>query len=151
MEETELYFAVGSNLSARKMRERGTRFISRESAVLRGFRVVFCIWKDDGFGYANIIPDKESTVYGVLYICLKGSLAKLDEHEAGRLRRVNVQVERKSGEIVDATAYQAYEENVREGLKPSQIYLNEIREGEDLIPKEYADYFRNFLCDKTEK
>ncbi|CAH3166317.1 unnamed protein product [Porites evermanni] len=110
MEETELYFAFGSNLSARKMRERGTRFISRESAVLRGFRVVFSIWKDDGFGYANIIPDKESTVYSALYICLKGSLAKLDEHEAGRLRRVNVQVERKSGEIVDATAYQACEE-----------------------------------------
>ena len=141
MEETELYFAFGSNLSARKMRERGTTFISRESAVLRGFRVVFCIWKDDGFGYANIIPDKESTVYGALYICLKGSLAKLDEHEAGRLRRVNVH----------ATAYQAYEKYVKEGLKPSQIYINEILEGEDLIPKEYADYFRNFLCDKTEK
>ena len=61
------------------MRERGTRFISRESAVLRGFRVVFSIWKDDGFGYANIIPDKESTVYGALYICLKNSLAT---HEA---------------------------------------------------------------------
>ena len=76
--------------------------------MLRGFRVVFSIWKDDGFGYANIIPDKESTVYGALYICLNGSLAKLDE--AGRLRRVNVQVERKSGEIVDATAYQVYVE-----------------------------------------
>ena len=150
MEETELYFAFGSNLSARKMRERGTRFISRESAVLRGFRVVFCICrKDDGFGYANIIPEKESTVYGALYICLKGSLAKLDEHEAGRLRKVNVKVERKSGEIVDATAYQAYEEYVKEGLKPSQIYLNEILEGEDLIPKEYAGYFRNFLRDKN--
>ena len=127
MEETELYFAFGSNLSARKMRERGTRFISRESAVLRGFRVVFSIWKDDGFGYANIIPDKESTVYGALYICLKGSLAKLDEHEAGRLRRVNVQVERKSGEIVDATAYQAYEKYVKEGLAKfiSMKYLKE--------------------------
>ena len=40
------------------------------------------------------IPDKESTVYCALYICLKGSLAKLEEHEAGRRRRVNVQVER---------------------------------------------------------
>ena len=128
------------------MRERGTTFISRESAVLRGFRVVFCIWKDDGFGYANIIPDKESTVYGTCLVhLLKGSLAKLDEHEAGRLRKVNVQVERKSGEIVDATAYQAYEEYVKEGLKARQIYLNEILEGEDLISKEYADYFRNFL------
>ena len=56
---------------------------------------------------------------------------------------------------MDAIAYQAHEEYVkkglRAGLKPSQIYLNEILEGEDLIPKEYADYFRNFLCDKTEK
>jgi len=73
MEETEVYFAFGSNLSARKMREGGTRFISRESAVLRGLLVVFCIWKDDGFRYANSIPDNESTVYGALYICLKGS------------------------------------------------------------------------------
>ena len=62
---------------------------------------------------------------------------------------MNVQVERKSGEIVDATAYQAYEKYVKEELKPSQIYINEILEGEDLIPKEYADYFRNFLCDKS--
>ena len=61
------------------------------------------------------------------------------------------QLERKSREIADATAYQACEEYVKEGLKPSQIYLNDIIEGEDLIPKEYADYFRNFLCDKTEK
>ena len=151
MEEPQLYFSFGSNLSARKMRGRGTRLISRESAVLRGFRVIFCTWKDDVFGYANIIPDKESTVYGALYICLKGSLAKLDEHKAGRLRKVVVQVERKSGEIVHATAYQAYEEYVKEGLKTSQIYFNEILEGQDLIPKEYADYFRNFLCDKTEK
>ena len=64
---------------------------------------------------------------------------------------MNVQVERKSGETVDATAYQAYEEYVQEGLKPSQIFLNEILEEKDLIPKEYDDYFRNFLCDKTEK
>ena len=62
-----------------------------------------------------------------------------------------LQVERKSGEIVDATAYQVYEEYVKEGLKPSQIYLNEILAGEELISKEYADYLKNFLCDKTEK
>ena len=52
---------------------------------------------------------------------MKESLAKLDEHEARRLRRVIVQVERKSGEMLDATAYQAYEEYVKKGLKPSQI------------------------------
>ena len=142
MDDTEIYFAFGSNLSERLMRERGTKFVSRERAMLRGFRVVFNIWKDDGFGYANIIPHEKSTVYGALYVCKKGSLAKLDEHEAGRLGRVQVQVEKQSGEVVEAMAYQAYEEYVKNGLKPSDKYLNEILEGEDIIPAEYADYFR---------
>ena len=97
MEETELYFAWVKSERKKNAATR-TRFISRERAVLRGFRVVFCIWKDDGFGYANIIPDKESTVYGALYICLKGSLAKLHEHETGRLRRVIVKKKRRNRE-----------------------------------------------------
>lgn len=143
MEETELYFAFGSNLSERLMQERGTKFLSRERAMLQGFRVVFNIWKDDGFGYANIAPDEKSTVYGALYVCEKGSLAKLDEHEAGRLGRVTVTVEKESGEVVQAIAYQAHEEFVKSGLKPSEKYLNEILEGEDIIPKNYAEYFRS--------
>ena len=100
MEETELYFAFGSNLSARKMRERGTRFISRESAVLRGFRVVFSIWKDDGFGYANIIPDKESTVYGALYICLKKSLATHEAVSVFKFQYRNIKLDRIFGSEV---------------------------------------------------
>ena len=79
MEGKELYFAFASNLSERKMKERGAKFTSRGSAVLRGYRFVFNTnWTDDGFGYANITPDD-----------------------------------------------------------------NEILEGEDLLPKEYAAYLRN--------
>lgn len=70
MQETELYFAFGSNLSERLMQECGTKFLSRERAMLQGFRVVFNIWEDDGFGYAtDIAPDEKSTVYGALYVC----------------------------------------------------------------------------------
>ena len=51
MEGKELYFAFASNLSERKMKERGAKFTYRESAVLRGYRFVFNTnWKDDGFG-----------------------------------------------------------------------------------------------------
>ena len=73
---------------------------------------------------------------------------KLDEHEVGRLRRVIVRVEKKGGEVVQATAYQANGEYIRDGLKPSDIFLNEILEGEDLIPKEYAEYFRSLKSEK---
>ena len=47
------------------MKERGAKFTSRESAVLRGYRFVFNTnWKDDGFGYANITQDEGSAVHG---------------------------------------------------------------------------------------
>jgi len=152
MEEKEIYFAFASNLSQRKMKERGAKFLSRESAVLRGFRFKFSTnWKDDGFGYANITRDKDSVVHGALYVCEKGSLANMDrEHidEGNRLHRVVVQVEKKNGQVVEATAYQANEEFVEDGLKPSEIYLNEILEGEDIISKEYADYLRTLKSGK---
>ena len=147
MEGKELYFAFASNLSERKMKERGAKFTSRESAVLREYRFVFNTnWKDDGFGYANITPDEGSAVHGALYICEKGSICKMDHehiHEGNRFHRVIVKVEKRNGEVVDAIAYKANKECVKGGLKPSEIYLSEILEGEDLLPKEYAAYLRS--------
>ena len=130
------------------MTERGTKFVSRERAVLRGYRVEFTIWKDDGFGYANIVPDDNSIVYGALYYCEKGSMAKLDTFEAGRLHRIIVKVEKESGELVEGSAFQGHDEFVKEGLKPSETYLNEMLEGEDIIPKEYAEYLRSLKAGK---
>ena len=46
-----------------------------------------------------------------------------------------VEVEKRNGEVVDAIAYEANKECLKGGLKPSQIYLHEILEGEDLLPK----------------
>ena len=144
----EMYFGFASSLSERKMKERGARFLSRESAVLTGFRLEFSSnWKDDGFGYANIVLDEGSQVHGALYACEKGTWASLDrEHidEGNRFRRVIVQIETKNGEAVNAVAYQANKEFVNKQLKPSEAYLNEILEGEDIIPKGYAEYIRSF-------
>lgn len=148
MDEKEIYFGFASSLSKRKMEERGAKFLSRESAVLRGYQLEFSTnWKDDGFGYANIVPDEGSTVHGALYTCEKGSLANLDnEHivQSNRFHRETVRVEKNGGEIVEATVYTANEGFVNKEVKPSEVYLNEILEGEDLIPKEYAEYLRSF-------
>ena len=99
MEDKELYFGFASSLSERKMKERGAKFLSRERAVLRGYRFKFnSNWKDDGFGYANILLDEDSEVYGALYICEKGSLLNMDQehiHEGNRFHRVTIKVEKK--------------------------------------------------------
>ena len=111
------------------MKERGAKFTSRESAVLRGYRFVFNTnWKDDGFGYANITPDEGSAVHGALYICEKGSMCKMDHehiHEGNRFHRVIVKVEKRNGEVVDAIAYEANKECVKGGLKPSRRNLSQ--------------------------
>ena len=73
-------------------------------------------------------------------------MCKMDHehiHEGNRFHRVIVKVENRNGEVVDAIAYKANKEFVKGGLKPSAIYLNEILEGEDLLPKEYTAYLRN--------
>ena len=151
MEAKETYFAFASNLSERKMKERGVKFLSRERAVLPGFRFEFTAsWKDDKFAYGNITPDENSVVQGALYVCEKESMADMDrQHDEGnRFHRIIVQVEKKNGEVVEATAYQADEKYVKDGLKPSEVYLNEILEGEDIIPKEYAEYLRSLKSGK---
>ena len=94
----------------------------------------------------NITPDEGSAVHGALYICEKGSMCKMDHehiHEGNRFHLVIVKVEKRNGEVVDAIAYKANKEYVKGGLKPSEIYLNEILEGEDLLPKEYTAYLRS--------
>ena len=130
------------------MEERGAKFLSREGAVLRGFRLEFSTWKDDGFGYGNIVPDEDSVVYGALYLCAKESVANLDAYEDKVLSRVTVKVEKENGDVVEATAFRANAEFVKEGLKPSEVYLNEMLEGEDIIPKEHAEFLRRLTDGK---
>ena len=126
------------------MAERGAEFYSREGAVLRAFRLEFTTnWKDDGFGYTNIVPDENSVVYGALYTCDEQGIANMDKVEGEPLRRITVQVEKGSGEVVQATVYQAKEEFTKRGLKPNELYLNEMLEGEDILPKKYAEYLRS--------
>lgn len=152
MDEKEIYFGFASSLSERKMTERGAKFLSRESAVLRGFRLEFSTnWKDDGYGYANIVPEEGSNVHGALYVCERGSMSSMDRGhviEGNHFRRATVTVKKKNGELVKATTYIANDEFVQQGLNPSEVYLKEILEGEDIIPKEYAEFIRSFFQSK---
>lgn len=55
MEGKEIYFGFGLNMSKRKMIECGMKFVLCESVVFWGYWVEFIIWKDDGYGYVNIV------------------------------------------------------------------------------------------------
>jgi len=76
------YFAYGSNLDTRQMRERcpSAKLVSR--ATLRGWRLAFGGWSSRWGGpVATLVEDPTSSVVGVIYLVSLDDLAMLDFYE----------------------------------------------------------------------
>lgn len=111
------------------------KLLTPKVAVLRGFRLEFSTnWNFKMTALATPVMYQTKVQW---FIQL------LDKTEIGRLRPIIVQVEKKNGEIVEAITYQAKEEFVEEGLKPSDSFLEAMLIGKDIIPQEYAEHLRN--------
>lgn len=139
------YFAYGSNMNSDRMRERGINFSKREHAILYGWRLKFnkIASQNPKEGYANIEKekDKESVVEGILYTIQDSHIERLDKYEGypNHYERLRVKVKLDNGEEVEAVAYIAKSDEVREGLKPSKEYLNHLLKGCDLLSEEYCE------------
>lgn len=139
------YFAYGSNMNPDRMRERGVAFYSRQRLVLPGYSLIFNkIVSTQNAGAANIVPDENGIVEGVLYkITLKGIL-NLDkfEHYPNQYDRVTLIALHKGMELSDIYTYIARTETTGEGLKPSREYLSHLLAAEDILSQEYYNYIR---------
>ncbi|HDN19555.1 MAG TPA: gamma-glutamylcyclotransferase [Candidatus Acetothermia bacterium] len=113
---------------------------------LCGYSLVFNKEANDGSGYANICPQRDSVVYGVLYALTEDELQKLDQYEGVpcHYRRIILRVETKEGPQ-HAECYVAVEDKVKEGLKPRKDYLQHLIQGakEHNLPEEYILKLRN--------
>jgi gamma-glutamylcyclotransferase (GGCT)/AIG2-like uncharacterized protein YtfP len=78
-----LYFAYGSNMASRRMRERapGGRALGR--ARLDGFRLVADKPGRDGSAKLNIVRDPQGFVWGALWELREADLDALDRLEGG--------------------------------------------------------------------
>jgi len=137
-----LYFAYGSNMSARRMQERGVRFSSRRHATLDGFKLVFNkASSNPGEGHANIVREEGSVVEGVLYEVDEEGLRRLDECEGypRHYDRVVVPVRLDDGRVVEAFTYVAQPDATKDGLRPSRRYLSLLLDGCDVLPRSYRE------------
>ena len=128
-----------------RMKERGVAFYSRQRLVLPGYRLIFNkIVSTQNAGAANIAPDENGIVEGVLYkITLKGIL-NLDkfEHYPTQYDRVTLTAIQQGLELSDIHAYIARAESTREGLKPSREYLSHLLAAQDILSTEYCNYLK---------
>lgn len=141
------YFAYGSNMDPERMKNRGVKFLKRERAILKGFKLVFnkISFQNPGEGFANIVEDDKEVVEGILYEIEENDLEKLDRHEGypSHYTRIKVNVTLENGQTVEAITYIARPDRTREGLKPSKEYLRHLLKGCDLLSKEYCEKLRN--------
>ena len=139
------YFAYGSNMNPERMRERGALFYSRQRLILPGYGLTFNkIVSTPNAGVANIVPDENGVVEGVLYqVTLKGIL-NLDryEHYPNEYDRVILRVPYKINQHLEIKTYIAQQHKTRDQLKPTRLYLDHLLAADDLLSENYYNQLK---------
>ena len=123
----EWYFAYGSNMDPRLMTENapGARLMGH--GRLEGYRLTFNVYSDrwEG-GAANIEPEPEGHVWGVVWEIAEGDLESLDTYEGHPTfyRREAVRVHTGNGEVPCTTYRIAHQQGF---VRPTDAYLNKMR------------------------
>lgn len=127
------YFAYGANMhdSAFRVR-RGIQPLEHRSGRIKGYRLRFNLaGRPSGKAApANLHPDPDAEVWGVLYRITRRDLIRLDSTEGvpGRgYRHVVIEAEDRNGRVIPAVTYMAPGKEV-DG-KPSLRYITLLREG----------------------
>lgn len=110
-----LYFAYGSNLADRRMRERVPGARSRGRARLEGWRLLADKPGRDGSAKLNLAREAGARVWGALWTLRETDMALLDRVEGG-YERCEVSVDADSGPLA-ATTYVSRLHGARPGLE----------------------------------
>jgi len=123
------------------MKDRKVNFKKRELATLKNYELCFNKQssRNPEEGYANLSPEEDTVIEGVLYEINDEDIVKLDRFEgySNHYDKKTIEVKLKSGKEVYALVYIAQPDKIKEGLKPTKEYLNHLKERQDLISEEY--------------
>ncbi len=140
------YFAYGSNMNPARMKERGVFFYSRELLVLPGYSLKFHKITSYGpnIGAANIVPDKNGVVEGVLYKVTLVGIHNLDKYEGYPIEYDRVTLKVVHSEVLEKEihTYIAHPHKTQDGLKPARFYLDHLLAAEDILSQDYIDQLR---------
>lgn len=140
-----LYFAYGSNMNPERMRDRGVVFYSRQRLVLPGYTLKFNkIVSIPNAGAANIIPDENGAVEGILYKVTVRGILNLDkyEHYPHEYDRITLSIPFEGKEYIEVKTYIAHQHKTRENLKPRGVYLDHLLTAEDLLSEDYYNQLK---------
>lgn len=123
---TVFYFAYGSNLDSRQLRERLGAARAVAVAHLPGFTLRCNKVGRDGTAKANIDADPDGTVWGLVWELDNEALSRLDRFEGG-YERLPVRVALGDGRWVDCVTYASVKTDA--ALLPSVEYRDRMIRG----------------------
>ena len=124
------YFAYGSNLNRKQMRECCPDSKAMFVATLHNYKLVFVGWSRQWRGgVASIKSFRGERVLGAIYEISERDLRQLDKHEGypGSYQRFNITVFDEDNEPIEAVTY--IKSGQLEETPPSQQYLAVIQQG----------------------
>ncbi len=121
------YFAYGSNLNQKQMKERCPDSKPLFTAVLPNYKLVFVGWSRQWRGgVASIKSFRGERVRGAIYEVTEACLQRLDRYESG-YNRLKVTVVGEDDEHIEAVTY--VKSGRLEDATPSKEYLAIIQQG----------------------
>jgi gamma-glutamylcyclotransferase (GGCT)/AIG2-like uncharacterized protein YtfP len=135
------YFAYGSNMDGRQMAETCPACAPLGHGRLDGFRLEFNVYSDRWQGgAANLEPDPEAHVWGVVWDITEEDLAALDTYigHPAFYRREEVVVD-VGGHKMECLTYRVAHQ--KGYVRPTDTYLNRLRQAirENGLPPEALD------------
>jgi len=141
------YFAFGSNMDKQQMEDRDVEFSDMQKGIMRDWKLVFNKrkWKEDGVGFANIVPEFGSTVEGIIYKINENTIQTLDDQEGvpKAYHKKTMLVENSNKEFVDCIVYIANHSRTDNYIKPKKEYLDRLLKGKKFLSENYFSELKN--------
>jgi len=139
------YYAYGSNMSEQRMIDRGLTPLNKQIGYLEEFKFLINkkSFKNPSMGFANVIPDENSTVEGVLYEVYESDIKKLDKFEGfpNHYGKEQLNIRLSNGSYVKGVVYIAnHNWTSPTELKTTNEYKNYILEGRQYISENYYKF-----------
>ena len=145
------YFAYGSNMNPDRMKYRGIIWYDSYPGLLENYELVFnkaSTRSENIQSFANIKVKNNFFVEGVIYLIDEKYLKVLDKFEGTNKKtpdylRIKLDIIKDKTEIVPAWMYIANTLLIKEGLKPSKEYMNNLLINKDNLSKDYISKLEN--------
>jgi gamma-glutamylcyclotransferase (GGCT)/AIG2-like uncharacterized protein YtfP len=145
------YFAYGSNMDLKQMKERCSSATLLGSAILNNYKIAFTIFSPlRKCGCADIVKSVGSTVPGLVYEISDADMIRLDNFEGHPIhyRRFSISVKMTDGADINCETYEVNKKS--EAIAPSKNYLGIMLSAAETykFPSTYTDQLRAIqTCD----